>query len=119
MFSGNLAYGMVDILKAIPQSCAGCNMGKATFHYPKGGNKLSTSQYKVGEMCHFDLTGPYRVGGLNNEKYMLTIVDNRSTHSTVYFLESKSGAATLIMEYVAFSTRITGNKMKRMRMDNG
>jgi hypothetical protein len=70
-------------------------------------------------MCHIDLTGPYRTTGRDGEKYMLTIVDNTSSYSTVYFRENKSSVSKFLQDYIAFSNRITGKLMKKVRTDNG
>lgn len=51
--------------------------------------------------------------------YFITFIDDYSRYISVYFLKAKSDALVVFKNYVMETERQTGNKLKRLRSDNG
>lgn len=116
---GHLNRKSLNILN-LPVSnriCSPCMEGKATRSpftpIPKPRTKMTA------EMLHTDIAGPIRHQGPNGEKYFMKIIDDFSHFCVVYPLKSKSEATERLMNYVLRIENETGNKVKRIRCDNG
>jgi transposase InsO family protein len=72
-----------------------------------------------GQLYHTDTCGPIPVLSLDGYKYFTTITDDYSRASFVWFTKQKTDYASVLEEFIAFSTTQTGNKIKTIRSDNG
>lgn len=73
----------------------------------------------VLELLHADLSGPFPVASIGGSRYALVIVDDCSRRASVYFLSDKAEAGDKIKDYVRQAELQTGQKVKRLRTDNG
>lgn len=76
-------------------------------------------QREVLELVHTDLCGPMETPSIGGAKYFLTLTDDRSRHTTVYFLKYKSEAKDYITKYIKESENQLNTKIKIVRSDNG
>ena len=101
----------------IMESCSGCAQGKLhKLPFPK---TATFRGEKVLDLIHTDLWGPARVTSAGGKRYMLTITDDYSRFSKVYFLHSKTQVFEYFIEYKNWSERLHETKIKRVRSDNG
>lgn len=97
--------------------CDSCMTGKATRSpFKPMSRPRSTS---VAELLHTDIAGPVKEAGPNGEKYFVTITDDYSHFCVVYPITQKSQATEKLINYILKLENQTGNKVKRIRSDNG
>uniref|UniRef100_H3H9D7 Integrase catalytic domain-containing protein n=1 Tax=Phytophthora ramorum TaxID=164328 RepID=H3H9D7_PHYRM len=56
---------------------------------------------------------------LDNKRYFVTFIDDKSHFCVVYLLRNKSEVAAKFAEFVAFAETQTGKRVKTLRNDNG
>nr|GFA13691.1 hypothetical protein [Tanacetum cinerariifolium] len=90
-----------DMMASSPISCA---MGKSTkkTHKPKSED---TNQEKL-YLLHMDLCGPMRVESVNENKYILVIVDDYSRFTWVKFLRSNDETLNFIIKFLKMIQRL-------------
>jgi len=97
--------------------CHGCCIGKSTKALYK---RINGRQSKgVAELIHSDLCGPMPVESIGGSRYMMTLIDDYSRRTTVYFLKNKDEVVQNIKNYIIKVERDKGSKIKRFRTDNG
>jgi hypothetical protein len=97
--------------------CNGCIQGKQHRQpFPKSG---ATRANDLLEIVHSDVCGPMKTTSLGGARYFLTFTDDKSRHTTVYFLKTKDEVLEKFKAYQALSENITGKKIKILRSDNG
>lgn len=104
-------------LPSSEKPCGPCMEGKST-RLPFVTTARPRSRY-VGELLHTDLSGPVAIPTIEGELYYQTIIDDYTHFTEVYLLKRKSEAADILMEYVNRQERQTGNKVRKIRSDNG
>ena len=83
-----------------PLQCEVCIRGEFS---QKRYSKYKESEVKrCFERLHMDLIGPFQIKSLGGKNYILTIVDEFSSFSWVYFLEYKSEAFEKFMDLCEF-----------------
>lgn len=84
-------------------------------------NTKSRLKYKVSEplaRVHLDLCSlPSK--SYHDSKYIMSFLDEHTHFGVIYFLKSKDQAFSAFKHYVAYAERVTGNKLKNIRTDNG
>lgn len=99
--------------------CIPCIEGKQiNLSFPKGAARRAT---QILELIHSDLCGPMPVPSYGNARYVLTLTDDCSRKSFVYFLKTKS-QTEMLQKFTDFRNMVenqTGLKIKRIRTDNG
>lgn len=111
-----LASGMKIKSCGIRETCECCVRGKmARPPFPKVAEKKSEA---VLDIVHSDVAGPMTTtpGGC---RYYMTMIDDHSRYTVVYFLKEKSEVADKIREYVRFTETQFGRKPKVIRSDRG
>jgi len=73
----------------------------------------------IGELIHMDLMGPISPEGMNGEKYILSILDERSKVGIAKPPPRKSDTVSSVISVLKQLERQTGNKVKRIRCDRG
>lgn len=74
----------------------------------------------VLEIIHTDVCGPMQTESLHGKKrYLLTLIDDYSKFTVVYFLRQKSETEQKIREYIAFVKNKFNKKPKILRSDRG
>src|SRR5258706_8235429 len=76
--------------------CEPCVLAKSTHSVPKSSERKTTAPF---ELIHSDLSGRFPVKSIEGFEYYLTIVDDFSRASWIYFLKKKSTAAKPIKDY--------------------
>ena len=108
---------MVKVLPQIKFSHGECSTDSMDMH-PEG--KLHKGKFSralgVLQMVHMVLAGPF---AFNQDRYILTLVDDFSRYTWVYFLHSKN---EVLDKFLAFKTHVekkSRKAIKVLRMDNG
>lgn len=111
-----LASGMKIKPCGIRMTCESCVEGKmARPPFPQAAEKKSKA---VLDIVHSDVCGPMTTspGGC---RYYMTMIDDHSRYTVVYFLKEKSEVIEKIREYVRFTETQFGRKPKVIRSDRG
>lgn len=96
--------------------CVPCIEGKhQRFPFKSKGSRAT----KVLDLVHSDLCGPMENVSIGGSKYFLTFIDDASRKTFVYFLRSKKEVLKAFQDFKAFVETQTGQKLKRLRTDNG
>lgn len=74
---------------------------------------------RVLELVHSDVCGPITPVGLNGMKYFVTFTDDWSHFAMVFLMESKDDVFEYFEQYEALVTAKFGQKISRLRCDNG
>ncbi|GKE14347.1 retrovirus-related pol polyprotein from transposon TNT 1-94, partial [Tanacetum coccineum] len=94
-----------DLVRGLPglkyekdHLCYACQLGKSKKHTYKP--KTKNTNLEVLNTFHMDLCGPMRVQTINEEKYILVIVDDYSRFSWVKFLRSKDEIPEVVIKFL-------------------
>lgn len=79
----------------------------------------SSRAQRTGELIHGDLEGPMEEPSMGEARYFLLLKDDYSNYRFVYFLKNKSDAVENIDKFLNMVETQTGNKVKKLRTDNG
>lgn len=82
-------------------------------------NKIRNRGERILEIVHMDICGPISPVGLNDEKYILTVMDDYSHFAMCYLLTAKSEAFGAFKQYEALVTSKFNQKISVCRCDNG
>ena len=98
--------------------CRGCELGKplAKPHPPK--SVLFRATRKL-ELVHADLAGPMRQQSWGGARFLFVLVDDFSRKSWVILLKNKNDVESRLKEWKALVENESGEKMGRLRTDNG
>ena len=112
-----LAKGISIKKCEIVQTCECCVEGKiARKPFPPNTERQST---RVLDLAHTDICGPINTATSGGSRYFLTMIDDFSRYTMVYFFKRKSEAAEVIEEYVT----MVPNRFRRspivIRSDQG
>ncbi|MCO5571443.1 hypothetical protein L7F22_025183 [Adiantum nelumboides] len=111
--------GMVADLPFImdlPDVCEACMMGKQ--HRQPFPQEASRAKAPL-ELVHTDLCGKMNTTALGGSSYFMTLIDNYSRRTWVYFLKGKDEAFAKFKEWHVLVEKETGNKLKKLRSDRG
>ncbi|KMQ86904.1 retrovirus-related pol polyprotein from transposon tnt 1-94 [Lasius niger] len=107
----------LDYHKTDSDLCHGCCIGKSTKVPCK---RINGRQSRgILELIHSDLCGPMSVKSIGGSRYIMTLIDDYSRKTMVYFLKSKDEAVHNIKNFISKVERDKGLKIKRFRSDNG
>ncbi|CAL0329743.1 unnamed protein product [Lupinus luteus] len=81
-------------------------------------NSVSKS-VRLFDLLHMDIWGPFSMTSTLGHRYFLTIVDDKSRFTWLYFLKTKSEVPGLIENFAALVGTQFGCKIKSIRSDNG
>ena len=98
-------------------NCETCIRAKQTRQQIQKIKEENTSS--VGELIHMDLMGPITPVGKNGEKYILSMLDEKSKIGVAKPLMRKSDTASTVINGLKYLERQTGNKIKCVRSDRG
>lgn len=101
------------------ENCVGCALGKQ-HKLPFPTNSKGWRQTPL-ELIHTDVVGPINISAVGNEgrRYLLTIVDDCSRKSWIYFLQEKSEVVKALENWTALVEKQLGYQVKTIRSDNG
>lgn len=96
--------------------CHACIEGKQ--HRLPFQNRLHNTK-SPGDLIHMDLCGPMEQPSIGGSRFFLLLKDDYSNYRQVYFLKHKSETAKKIKEFILFTERQMGHKIKVVKSDNG
>ncbi|BES87378.1 Hydra magnipapillata [Nesidiocoris tenuis] len=103
-------------LPATKTPCEVCLVGKHASNPFKCAKKKTKHPL---ELLYMDLCGKMEEKSIGGSNYFLTIVDDFTRYTQVYFLCSKDEVYDRISEFITQAERETGLKLKAIRSDNG
>ena len=71
------------------------------------------------ELVHADIFGPTRTLSLGNKRYFILFVDDFTRMMWLYFLNEKSEAFSMFLEFKALVERQSGHQLKTLQTDLG
>ena len=71
------------------------------------------------ELIHSDVRGPMSTLSLSGHEYYVTLIDDFSRKTWIYFLKTKGEVFARFKEFKALVENQTGKKIKVLRSDNG
>ncbi|GJT46529.1 retrovirus-related pol polyprotein from transposon TNT 1-94 [Tanacetum coccineum] len=113
----DLVDGLLKFKYGKDHLCSACKWGKSKIssHPPK----VVPSTHSKLELLYMDLCGPMRVASINENKYILVIVDDYSRFTWVYFLHTKDETAEIIKNFIARVHLNYNAKVHKIQTDNG
>lgn len=112
----NMVKGLPNF-KSLEITCTACIRGKQT-RLPFA-TKQRKSTTKRLELVHTDICGPMKKESLSKSIYFITFIDDFSRKIFVYFMNKKSEALDKFKSFKIMVENETGEKIKRLRSDNG
>jgi hypothetical protein len=79
----------------------------------------SISSIRPFELIHCDIWGPYKIASFSGAKYFLTIVDDYSRFTWVFFMHHKSETQHLLSNFFSFVHTQFHVSIANIRVDNG
>jgi len=79
----------------------------------------SISYARPFELIHCDIWGPYKIASFSGAKYFLTIVDDYSRFTWVFFMHHKSETQHLLSNFFSFVQTQFHVSVANIRIDNG
>jgi hypothetical protein len=96
--------------------CAACQKGKST----KTVRRIIRHQASnLLDTVHSDLCGPMKTTGVNEQKYICTLIDDHSRMAMVRSIPTKADAPKAILEMINPMETQTDGKVKSIKTDNG
>ena len=71
------------------------------------------------ELLHVDIWGPNSVASINGYKYFVTIVDDFTRHTWIFFMKAKSETGSCLISFITMAETQFNCKVKFVRSDNG
>nr|CAD1820646.1 unnamed protein product [Ananas comosus var. bracteatus] len=111
----NMVLGLPSINK-VDKICEGCVYGKLhRLPFPKTSWRAKAPL----ELIHADICGPTRTPSFNQKRYFLLFVDDYTRMMWIYFLEQKSEAFSIFIQFKAYVEKQSGHQIKILRTDRG
>lgn len=96
--------------------CDVCKFPKQTsLPFPMSNNR----SFKVFDLIHVDIWGPYKVETISRARYFLTLVDDFSITTWVYLMRDKGQTFYMIRKFLAVIKNQYGASVKIICIDNG
>ena len=112
--SDELATGIKLKSSIETPDCEACTLGKMhRSSFPKKSQHRAT---KILELIHSDLCGPMQVNSSGGSRYMLTLTDDFSRFTHVYFLKKKSDVLEKFKEFVTLAENMCDSKVERLNI---
>lgn len=96
--------------------CNACIEGKQ--HRLPFQNRVQVTK-SPGDLIHMDLCGPMEQPSIGGSRFFLLLKDDYTYYRQVYFLKHKSETVSKIKEFIVFTERQMGHKIKIIKSDNG
>lgn len=117
MCKNDLVDGIKLIDCGLKIQCETCLKAKSTrIPFPK---KSKSKSNAVLDLIHSDVCGPMQTMSMGKKRYILTIIDDYSKYTEVYFISHKSDVGEKIKEYIAMVKNKFNRKPKVLRSDRG
>ena len=97
--------------------CEPCVFGKQSRKpFNNSGGARSS---RVLELVHSDVCGPVTPVTWDDQRYLVTFIDDYTHFTVVYLIKNKSNVLEMFQRYKAMAESHTGKKIARIRCDNG
>jgi transposase InsO family protein len=99
-------------------TCDGCLAGKQSQRiYPSSSSKAE----QVLDLVHSDVCGPFRVTGINGQKYFVTFIDDFSRFAFTYTMNDKTSKTlfSAFQNFLTIAENQTDKHLKTFLSDNG
>lgn len=107
----------IDFQDEGPPQCEHCLMGMQTKQpFTKTG---AVRAEEVLELVHLDVCEPMSEASCRGFHYFLTLIDDKTRKSFIYFLKGKDEVLSKIEQFKALVENQTGKSLKTLRTDNG
>ncbi|KAK2580008.1 hypothetical protein KPH14_010773 [Odynerus spinipes] len=117
MSSRNLADNIKIIDCNTIETCEVCLKGKMSrLPFPK---RSDNRRRNILDLIHTDLCGPMQTMTPGKKRYFLTLIDDYSRYTHIYFLNSKSEVTDKIVEFIELMKTKFNRKPKCFRSDRG
>lgn len=101
----------------IREICGCCAKGKLSRNpFPKG---HANRAKRILDLVHTDLCGPMQATTPSGKRYFMTMIDDYSRFTEIFFLKDKSEVADKIEEYTQYVKNKFGRAPTVIRSDNG
>nr|GEX62617.1 hypothetical protein [Tanacetum cinerariifolium] len=113
----DVVIGLPKLKYVKDQLCSSCEVSKAK----RSSFKTKTVPSSKGRLnlLHMDLCGPMRVASINEEKYILVIVDDYSRYTWTLFLRSKDETPKVLKYFLTMIQRNLQASVIYVRTDRG
>lgn len=74
---------------------------------------------EILDLIHLDVCGPMLVASILGGMYYVSLIDDFSHKTWIYFLKTKDEVCSRFQEFKALVENRTGKKIKVLRLDNG
>ena len=96
--------------------CSHCRVAKSKHRVPKPVGITTTERF---DKIHSDICGPFPYPSLGDHRYFLTVIDDHTRFSKVYFLKKKSQAAPTLIAFIKHVQTQYNKTVKCLKTDNG
>ncbi|GJT74931.1 retrovirus-related pol polyprotein from transposon TNT 1-94 [Tanacetum coccineum] len=113
----NIVNGLPKLKFVKDHLCSSCELGKAkrkSFH-----TKTTPSSKRRLQLLHMDLCGPMRVESINENKYVLVIIDDYSRYTWTHFLRSKDETPGVLIDFLTLVQRGLHAQVTTVQTDKG
>ena len=115
----SLTTGISSFTPNTKQICKDCKLSKSTVLPHKQRSSDSLKSTTPGDLVHTDLMMESKLKSLGGSTYYLTLYDDASAVSMVRFLKKKSETFVQLRDMILQFENACGQRIKRIRMDNG
>lgn len=116
MWKNQSVAGIKLEANSIPIDCKICAAGKlSSTPFPSRGRRSSGAL----DLVHIDLCGPMRTESQGGARYFVTFIDDYTRWCEVYFMRNKDKVFEKFREYMKYTEKYTGRKIKAVQSNNG
>jgi len=116
MMRNNIVDG-IQISTTQTHDCVDCKLNKC--NRVSHSTRSSMKAVKPGQSLHFDVLGPIKPTGLNDERFVLVMKDEFSSYRMTTCLKAKSKVPETAKIFVTKAELETGNSVLRVTSDRG
>lgn len=111
-----VVLGILELQAKHEGVCKGCAQGKnAKKPFPRSDNKAKG----ILDIIHSDVCGPMTATSLSGYVYYVSLIDDFSRKTWIYFLKGKNEVFSKFKEFKALIENLYEKKIKIFRSDNG
>jgi len=111
-----MANNLLNFSFKINDACDICALSKQC-QLPFSASSISS--IRSFELIHCDIWGPYKISFIFGAKYFLTIVDDYSRFTWVFFMHHKHETQNLLTFFFSFVKTQFNASIANIRIDNG
>jgi transposase InsO family protein len=107
-----------NLIPTVPKDfeCHTCRISKSKHRVPRPIGFRAKERF---DLVHSDICGPFPHPDLDGNRYFLTVIDDQTRFSKVYFLKEKSQAAQTLIGFIRYVQTQFGKTIKALKTDQG